>query len=417
MIQIEIFSETDDSSEAICRDYWKLTDEGEFTYRVSEVSEAHAIPQPKLNKLLRASCQVQDDAIKCNDCGEPHIVSTRSEWLSLRRQPRRGQASRLCSDCETKRDQERAAEEARLRKERYDARLAEYTRVASLIEEQYGSPPITQINVRDLQFRAAIYLLAVFNFHASDDFMVLSPRDEAQLGKLAPTAELCNEIWSHLIEQELIGIHTCSGPDAFIEGHDGKLAPRLSLVSWRPLFAESSDDAAATVEELRALVLSNTWPRAWIEESQKLARDIALHECLNIIDKGMSERGMQPTLGKMTRSNLKLMLRSCSIGQAACIISQCVRDASDYIVKKGVPRYQAANSVPNQLLRRFQRLSDRYDNLFSFNRTADNPESEVSHVLFNLALKAGPDWFTTPLVKFERAAEWTGQSFVANSEP
>lgn len=405
MIQIEIFNETDDISEAICRDYWKLTDDGEFAYRVADVCKEHSVPQPKLSKLLRASCRVQDDAIKCDGCDRLFLISTRSEWLSLRRQPRRGHMSRLCSDCETKRDQERAAQEAQLQKEQYEAWLAEYTRVSALIEEQYGSPPITEIDVRELPFRAAVYLLAVFNFYASDDFMVLSPRDEILSGKLAPTEELRNEMWSYLIDQELIGIHPGSSPDAFTEGRDGNLIPRLSLVSWRPIFAESSDDAAATVEDLRTLIQSKTWPTPWIEESQKLVREIALHECLNIIDKLMSERGLKPTLGPKTRSNLNLILRSCSIGQAACIISQCVKGASDYMVKEGVSRFQAANSVPNQLLRRFQWLSDKYDNLYSFKRTADNLESEVSHVLFNLALHAGSDWFTIPLVKFERTPE------------
>lgn len=90
-----------------------------------------------------------------------------------------------------------------------------------------------------------------------------------------------------------------------------------------------------------------------MEESRKLAREIALHEYLNIIAKLMTGRGLKPPLGHKGRSNLNLILHSCSIGQTACIISQCVKGASDYMVKDGVSRFQAANSVPNQLLRRF----------------------------------------------------------------
>lgn len=56
--------------------------------------------------------------------------------------------------------------------------------------------------------------------------------------------------------------HTGSGQDALTEDQNGQLTPTLSLVSWRPLFAESSTDVSASLEDLRTLILSSTWPSA-----------------------------------------------------------------------------------------------------------------------------------------------------------
>lgn len=207
---------------------------------------------------------------------------------------------------------------------------------------------------------------------------------------------------NHLCEEGFIGIHPSSDIDAFREGPAGHLIPILNLVTWQPLFLESTAETALFLDELRGLIISNDWPEAWHHDAQQLAQEVALHECLNILENLMVDRRLLPQTGPKVKSNLKLMLRSCSVGQCACIIKQCVTGATDYMVKEGVSARQAANYVPNQLMRRFQWLADSYDNLFSNKRTSNNLESEISHILFNLALGAGPNWFTTPLIAIRK---------------
>jgi len=190
MIQIKILAGVEDAVVAVCRDYWLQREGDDFVYRVADVCKSHEVPQSKLSKILESSCLAQDSEIIYEDCNLLLKLRSRSEWQSLRRQPRWGENNRVCSSCSDFRLQQRKAEEERIRQAKYEAWLAEHARISALATTQFGSPQFLGIDVRQVPFKAAIYLLAVFNHSGDDQFRLLQPLAEASLEKLTPTEEL-----------------------------------------------------------------------------------------------------------------------------------------------------------------------------------------------------------------------------------
>lgn len=236
----------------------------------------------------------------------------------------------------------------------------------------------------------------MFNLCGSDSFDRLNPLIEAT-DKLTPTQELDDLVVLHLQIQRLIDIHTESSPEAFREASDGSLIAIKPMVIWRPLFAKEPADIAAFLEQLREKLISDEWPDHWIEEAPQFCQEVALQECLHVLIQLTSERKLAVGLGEKTRSNLTQILKLTSVGQCASIINYCVKAASDYMVKDGVSSLQAANSISNNLIKRYHWLVDRGFEPYTWTRWANNPESELSRVLFSIAMKAGHDWFATPV--------------------
>lgn len=396
MIKIRILPGIGERPAAVCKDYWRLTDKDDFALSNSEVCKKYNISQATLNKVLRRGCQVHDSSIQCRKCNDPILISCRTTWNSLKRKPKLGANKRICAACNTSLKQERREALQELERDYYVGWRSDQIRITESINAEYGEHPSFPTNVHSLSLIDAVYLLSMFNLCGSDNFDRLNPLIEAT-DKLTPTQELDDLVVLHLQIQRLIGIHTESSPEAFREASDGSLVAIKPMVIWRPLFAKEPADIAAFLEQLREKLISDEWPDHWIDEAPQFCQEVALQECLHVLIQLTSERKLAVGLGEKTRSNLTQILKLTSVGQCASIINYCVKAASDYMVKDGVSSLQAANSISNNLIKRYHWLVDRGFEPYTWTRWANNPESELSRVLFSIAMKAGHDWFATPV--------------------
>ncbi|MFQ3217542.1 MAG: hypothetical protein ACI87C_002078 [Paraperlucidibaca sp.] len=405
MIKLVILVGADDNTAAVCQDYWRLTLDDNFELLNSEICYKYSIGQAALSKILRKNCKVYDSTIKCEKCNGIIWFNSRTDWKSLKRKPHRGVTRRVCSSCDTAIEQKRRAALRELERAHYVEWRTEHIRLAKLIEAQYGRAAISPIKICALSFTDAVCLLAMFNLYGSDSLGRLGPLIEV-MGKLTPTQELDELVVRHLQVRRLIGVHVDSSPEAFRESHNGRLVAIEPMVIWRPLFAENPTDIADFLDQLRDQLVSDEWPNHWKKEALSLCHKVALHECLYMLSALASERKLKVALGEKTRSNLMLILRSSSVGQCACIIGSCVKGASDYMVKEGVSSWQAANSISNNLIKRYQWLIDRDFEPYTWRRGAWNPESELSRVLFSVVMKAGHDWFAIPVSEIFSSREF-----------
>jgi len=82
-----------------------------------------------------------------------------------------------------------------------------------------------------------------------------------------------------------------------------------------------------------------------------------------------------------------------SYDQAHNFIWKAARDAAAFYVRKGTSKAHAANIIPGAIQRTADRaIAENWD-IKPFNRDFRAPQSMVSEVLFNAALKIGEDGF------------------------
>ena len=109
----------------------------------------------------------------------------------------------------------------------------------------------------------------------------------------------------------------------------------------------------------------------------------------------MAKHQFDFSIGEKTIAVLKAALQHYSIAQTYNFIWRAARDAAAYSLREGIHIKRAANTVPGYIQRNYERaLAKRWD-VKAFGRDFDAPESWLSHVLFNTALRLPDGGFNT----------------------
>src|SRR5262249_52948054 len=149
------------------------------------------------------------------------------------------------------------------------------------------------------------------------------------------------------------------------------------------------------LEELEELLTSDDWPANWHADSEELHRIVALQECLQYMRLIMREHGFEPKIGEKTLLVLKTALANFSIGQVYNFLWRAARDAAAFYVREGISKAHAANIVPGSIQRMAERARAEGWQVKTYRRDFRAPQSQLSQVLFTMALQLPDGGFTT----------------------
>lgn len=134
-------------------------------------------------------------------------------------------------------------------------------------------------------------------------------------------------------------------------------------------------------------------PMSWHHETLPLWQKVAFHECIEYLELSMDERDFELQAGPKTHSVIENSLQVFSVSQIYNFMWGAVRDAADFLVTKKVPRSHAANTVPGSIQRKSERAQAEGWDVKRFRRDRNRPQTIVSEVLFDVALKIGSKGF------------------------
>ena len=266
-----------------------------------------------------------------------------------------------------------------------------------IIENNYGqyygpSPDINELSLKD-----SLYLLSVLRHSLSEDFYSVQPFNDHHL-LLAPTYDYLDEITQHLYSKKLISISRDSDINSFV--FDDELTKTTGYyptrVIWEFLPSMLDGEKRMYMRELDTLVKSKKWPASWESGKDSLWRHIAKYECLEYYSYLLKERGYeQEDFGPKTHHVFEVMLERFSVSQIFNMSWQAVRDTTDYIVKKGLPKYHAKNSFIGAIERKSDKaLAEGWKVRFS-RRDFNCPQTVVSSTFFDVFLGLGQSAFDT----------------------
>lgn len=356
---------------ALCSKYWEQNEDCEFVNKVPVLYRKFKIPAGKLNKLITDSCEAFTDSYVCSDCKVPYIFSSRFDY-KLRGN---GSKSWKCSKC-------LLAEEERKEQERIN-RQKQFRRI---VEEKYKIKNRVPADTGLLSFEEAVFLLAFIRLYAAEDYSFARPVSSAR-DRLAPTDNYCRLIVETLFKRKLILVDPGSPVEAFC----GEQAERFYIyeVMWKLPYGILSEDPRDFAIELEAYIRLNLWPERWHDESICLWRNVALSECLQYLNFSLQEHGFNFSPGDKTISVLNNLLNDYSTSQIFNIIWRSVKDAAAYYVREHVPRIQAANFAIGAMQRFGDKAKAEGWIIRPYSRPWLIPQTEVSFVLYNTALKIG----------------------------
>lgn len=373
-----------------CRLYWAVNADGSWQYPVAAIGERVGVPVGQVAGFVAERCRAFFSDEVCDVCGDPSAVTSRAEYLTRkgsRRWPREAARS-TCSRCKevARIAAQQAAENQRRR------RVSEIQReLTARRAEFWWIPPSV------LSFEDAVFLLSLFRAGGAEDLAYVVPHSAFAL-PLSPTKEFDRRILDRLYKRQVIAIHPGSSPDS-VAGDDGAFTSFFPFkVHWMLPVPEGGPSPARYLEDLEGVLTSpQDWSVDWAEDSRELHRDVAFEECLEYLRVSLEEHGFESQPGEKLSLVLRSILKRFSIGQTYNFIWRAVQNAAAFWVRERTSRSHARNIVPGSLQRQAERALVEGWAVKPYRRDRRVPESQVTHVLFTLALKLPDGGFNAPV--------------------
>lgn len=242
-----------------------------------------------------------------------------------------------------------------------------------------------------LSFEQKVYLGALCRALGKENLFEIMPYDES-VATLAPTAELCAQIYKLLSHNNIIAVSPNSSIEAFVDEDDFphtyyiyKVEYYLNMVfppNKQELFKEILDPAYYANENK--------------EEALSLWIKIAVGECIEYLDYQLKRVGFDFSPGEKTHTMFETLLNDFSVSQIYGIIWKAVADASKLYLEKGISKKHAANTVIGACERYGERAKMNGWKLTEYNRIRDLPQSTLSSFFFNKVLDIGDMGFRVP---------------------
>lgn len=384
------FHDNSPSSRELVERYCAANENGKFQETATLIAKDFGIPKHRLAATVREVATLTRDDIQCIVCGDYYPVSSRNDMMQSASAIKRD-SDWICDPCQEDAKQQKAEElEASLWESLYD-----YQRIGN--------------DVDNLPVKQSVRLLALLKHSADESLAKIHPVSHNRIDTLAPSEDQEIALASSLLSARVIAISPDSPPGTVEinqENPGHRYHPRQ--VAWEmttfpdaeaaPMMADGIN-APAVYRKLDALLSSAEFLEVQQDDVRELAFSVAKGEVLAYLELCLTERGLPFRVGEKTEHVLTMAMQNYSIGQVFAIIWRAARSASDYLVRSGCPKRQAANVVPGAMESFMQRAQGSGWQVDPFKRPGKQSQSVLSRVVFNqiLGLPDGTFSFNQPV--------------------
>lgn len=267
--------------------------------------------------------------------------------------------------------------------------LIEYRK--QLIKKVYAQKT-NPVNFYKLSFEQKVFLGTLCRALCKENLSEINPYIESHV-ILAPTNELCSQIYTSLSYNKIITVSPTSPIEAFVIDNDNFPNTYFTYKVTYYLNLEFPPNK----QELFTEILNPTYYSSeYKDEALYLWRKIAIGECLEYLNYQLDKVGFEFTPGDKTYKIFDILLNDFSVSQIYGIIWKAIADASKLYLERNISKKHAANTVIGSCERFAERAKINGWNLTEYNRIKDLPQSTLSSFFFNQVLKIGDMGFKLP---------------------
>lgn len=393
MLKLEILTD-DKELAAVCQLYWEVDDEFEFVHKVSELAETAKIDKKRLPSLVREVCNAYVPTWKCEDCQKAYVFSSRSDLSSNRKYlllPTSEKVSYVCSDCQSNRREKELQERKKMEEEEKRAREIIEKEKRQKIREVYDLSDRDQVDIKSLSLTNIVYLFSIMRAGAYENLSKIMPVAMFEQ-PLSPTKEFTSEIIRHLYENKLIYVHPDTESEGFVD--DDIEGFYIWHVYYAPPLSKTSRDNPTELFSELLSCLNESWSEDWCQEALTLWKRVALEETKEYLLFVLNEHHFEFSPGEKTNQYLEFALQHFSTAQVFNTIWRAAKDAAAYYQREGISKKQASNSAIASIQRISERAVAEHWEVKPFGRNFKRPQTMVSEVLYNSALKISDEGFT-----------------------
>lgn len=376
----------------LCSLYWELGEDHErFVHPVALLAERYGLTIYQAYTLVREHCDAESNYINCPDCAAPHVFANRHDYTQ-RKSGRSAAIGPRCPRC--MRRVAESAQERSVRQGQQQGTIEERRRgQLRATFDHYKARPKP---LHEMSLEVAIGLLAAIRVGGDEGLSCLVPvRRFTQ--SLSPGGKDDIAILSSLYGAGAL-LPSAESPGSAFEWSNGELkAFTTSAVMWVWPAGDGTTLTDAHDELEWYLADRARWPDHWDAELRELSRKVAVDECVEYLIVSLDDHKLHFKPGAKTASIIHHLLHDFSIGQVHNMSWRAARDSAAYSVRAGVARAQAANSALGSMQRFGEAaLANRWE-VKAFRPDRRCPQSMISQILFQKALRIGDAYLTTRL--------------------
>ena len=243
-----------------------------------------------------------------------------------------------------------------------------------------------------LSFEQKVFLGALCRALCKENLFEIKPYIETN-AVLAPTNDLCAQLYRELSRNQIIAVSPTSPVEAFdIESKDFPNTYYIYKVTYYLNLVFPPDKKELFTEILNP----NYYSPEHEEEALTLWKRIAVAECIEYLDYQLCKVGFEFSPGDKTYKTFEILLNDFSVSQIYGIIWKGVADASKLYLEREITKKHAANSVIGACERYAERAKMKGWVLSEYNRIRELPQSSLSSFFFNRVLGIGDMGFKVP---------------------
>lgn len=295
-----------------------------------------------------------------------------------------------CKVCEAKRAQVLLD----LKQQKIDKQRA----IRSKINEQYNLDDKSPLHIDELSFRSKVLLFSLMRSLSDQALEKIEPlSSEFQGVPLASSKDKSVDIIRELYRSGIIRVDPESPVTAFIaeEDYGSFYVQEVNWVVNVTLVRLSSvRSSQADVYRILGKLLEGEMPAAACNDLFDLIFDISLDEVICGLNYWLTFYKLPFSIGAKTKEVIRALLPDYTVSQL-CFFAKCaVEEACLYEIQSKVPKKQAANIIPSNMLDRGVKNRGVKHNYKSYPRPKSMVRTHLSRVIFDHILGTADGGFT-----------------------
>jgi hypothetical protein len=184
----------------------------------------------------------------------------------------------------------------------------------AVVRAEYVIPARPELDLDNLSFRNAVFLLAAFRHSVSEDFAEIAPYVKGR-ELLAPTFEFTKSMVANLLHARLVCVSPESCPEALLFTDDLSDCPEyyISKVDWLFLPGVDAYEKKDFLASLEQIARDGQWPDHWRFDAFHLWREIAKAEYFECYAHQLSQRGYEAEFGEKTHAFENLLETTAAV--------------------------------------------------------------------------------------------------------
>ncbi|WGZ93377.1 MAG: hypothetical protein QJT81_16410 [Candidatus Thiothrix putei] len=305
----------DDTHKKAINDYWELTEEDKFNFKIIDITNKYDLQPPQISELIDIKAIAYSSKYACEVCKKPYIFRNRSHFSKT------GKSFKwTCEECHE------------------SANSYQINQKCRILEKNFTDAMDTsgKIDVTDRSLIELLYLISVIRYSGTNLKTEITPYESIDGLSLSPSSEIDSLIYKTLIDKKIIAINPIKNIERVQYIDSENIDYDWQKVSWVITVHGYATVLEKTIEKIENKLINKQWSGIQFDEAKNITEFLLINEAINFAYKLSGKNNFyisQDHYLSIFEFSRKL-IRTQTISQICMLIYQAGMFANNFFLEK-----------------------------------------------------------------------------------